>query len=142
VTEPQPSADLSVASVVGDVAADVVRLLRQEVQLARTELRAEATKAAKGVRSIAVGAVALHLVAISISAGAVLALSQALPKYLPRLTDWATAIATGVVAALWLVVGLVLLGTGRRRLRRVSPIPQQTVESLKEDIAWLRRPRG
>ena len=129
----------TVSSLVSDVAADVTRLLRQEVDLARTEIRAEATKAVRGARSLAMGAVALHLVAILVSVGGVVALSELLASRVPALANWATAITAGAVAVVWLLIGLILLGSGRRRLRRLSPIPHQTIRSLKEDIAWLRR---
>ena len=61
---------------------------------------------------------------------------------IPALANWATAIAAGAVALVWLLIGLVLLGSGRRRLRKLSPIPRQTIQSLKEDIAWLRKPNA
>jgi hypothetical protein len=129
------------ASLVSEVAADVTRLLRQEVVLARTEIRAEATKAVRGARSVAIGAVALHMVALLASAGGVLALSKLLASRVPNLANWAAAITAGTVAVVWLLVGLILLGSGRRRLRRLSPIPRQTIQSLREDIAWLRKRR-
>jgi hypothetical protein len=43
-----------------------------------------------------------------------------------------------IVAVIWAVVGGVLYSTGRQRLRTVSPIPRQTVETVKEDAEWLR----
>jgi hypothetical protein len=129
----------TVSSLVSDVAADVTRLLRQEVELARTEIRTEATKAVGGARSLAMGAVALHLVAILVSVGGVMALSEVLASRVPALANWAIAITAGAVAVVWLFIGLVLLGSGRRRLRKLSPIPHQTIQSIKEDIAWLRR---
>jgi hypothetical protein len=124
---------------VSDVAADVTRLLRQEVVLARSEIRAEATKAIKGVRAVAIGAMALLMVAVLASAGGVLALSELLARRVPQLSDWATPITAGTVGLVWLVIGLTLVGSGRRRLRRVSPIPRQTIQSLREDVAWLRK---
>jgi hypothetical protein len=128
--------------MVTDVAADVTRLLRREVDLARTEIRLEASKAVRGVRAVVMGAAALHLFAIMASVGGVLALSEVLASRVPELADWSSAIATGVIGSGWLLIGLALLGSGRRRLRGVSPIPRQTIESLKEDMAWLRKPNA
>lgn len=132
----------SVASMLTEVAEDVTRLARQEVDLARTEIRAEVSKAVRGVRSVTMGAAALQLFALLVSVGGVLALSEMLAARVPELADWSAAIAAGVVALFWLVLGLALLGSGRRRLRSLSPIPRQTIESLKEDIAWLRKPNA
>jgi Putative Actinobacterial Holin-X, holin superfamily III len=137
-TENQPS----VASMVSEVAEDVTRLLRQEVELARAEIRAEASKAVRGARAVAMGWAALHLFALLVSVGGVLALSEALASRVPELADWSTAIVAGVAAVAWLLIGVTLLGSGRRRLRSLSPIPRQTIESLREDIAWLRKPNA
>jgi hypothetical protein len=132
----------SVASIASEVATDVTRLLRQEVDLALSEVRAEASKAVRGARSVALGAAALQIFALLASAGAVVALSDVLATRVPRLADWSIAITAGVVAVFWLVVGRALLGSGRRRLRSVSLVPRQTIESIREDIAWLRNPNA
>lgn len=141
MTESEVDGAAPLASLVSEVAADVTRLLRQEVVLARSEIRAEATNAVRGARSVAIGAVAFHMVALLASAAGVLALSTLLASRVPDLANWAAAITAGTVAMVWLLVGLILLGSGRRRLRRVSPIPRQTIQSLREDIAWLRKRR-
>ena len=120
----------------------MTRLLHQEVELAKTEIRAEASKAAKAGRLLASGAMALHLVAVIASVAAVLAVTEVLIDVLPRWTELAPAIAATGVALLWLIIGLVLIGTGRRRLRSISPMPRQTIQSLKEDLAWLRKPNA
>ena len=139
MTEPTDDG-FSVGALVSDVASDVKRLLHQEVQLARSEIRAEARKAVSAGRLIATGTMALHLVVVLVSVGAVFAVTEILADRVPRLAGLAPAIAAGGVALLWLVIGLILLGAGRRRLRSISPIPRQTIQTLKEDIAWLRKP--
>ena len=130
----------SVGSLLTDVASDVTRLLHQEVELAKTEIRAEASKAIKAGRLIASGALALHLVAVITSVAAVLAVTEVLVDVLPEWSRLAPAMAATGVAVLWLIIGLLLIGSGRRRLRRISPMPRQTIQSLKEDLAWLRKP--
>jgi len=125
--------------MVSEVASDVTRLVRQEVELARTEIREEAAKAVRGARAIAIGSTALMFFVILASVGGALALSEVLASRVPELATWSTAVALGAVAMFWLLVGLILLGSGRRRLRKLSPIPHQTIQSIKEDIAWLRR---
>jgi hypothetical protein len=130
----------SMVALLGDVASDVNRLLHQEVELAKSEIRAEARKAAQAARLLASGALALHLTAVIVSIAAVLAAAELLTTALPHWASLAPTIAATGVALLWLIVGLVLIGTGRRRLRTISPVPQQTIKSLKEDLAWLRKP--
>jgi len=43
-----------------------------------------------------------------------------------------------VVAAIWAVIGAVLYSQGRAQMRRVNPKPEQTVDTLKEDIQWAK----
>jgi putative superfamily III holin-X len=139
-TDNAPRDAPSLTSMVADVASDVTRLLRQEVDLARNEIRTEAKRAVRGARSVAMGAFALHLFAVLVSVGGVFALGEVIVQRAPQFATWATALAAGAVAVVWLLIGLVLLASGRRRLRRISPIPRQTIRTLKEDISWLRKP--
>lgn len=129
----------SVGSLVGDVAADVARLVRQEVDLAKAEIRGQARKAGQAGRLYGGGAVALHLAAAGVSIAVTAAASRLLADRLPQSEPYALAIAAGAMALVWLVVGLVLFGLGRRRLRSLSPIPRQTIKSIKEDLSWLRK---
>jgi Putative Actinobacterial Holin-X, holin superfamily III len=132
----------SVRSLVGDVASDATRLIRQEVELARAEIRGEARKAAKAGRLFAGGAMALHLVAVLASVAVGLVAGRILADRLPQWSEFAPAVTTAGLALLWLVIGLVLLWRGRRRLRSISPVPRQTIKTIKEDIAWLRKSTG
>jgi hypothetical protein len=40
------------------------------------------------------------------------------------------------------IAGVVLYQAGRARLRTVSPVPNRTVETLKEDARWMKNPTG
>jgi hypothetical protein len=116
--------------LISEVAGDVTRLFRQEVELAKAEVRAEASKAGKAGGMLAGAGVAALLVAMLLSLALVLALGAVMPD------GWAAVI----VAAIWAIVAAVLYTAGRKQLRTVSPVPQQTVETLKEDAEWLRHP--
>lgn len=120
--------DESIGALVSDIATDVTQLFRQEVQLAKVELRQEASKAAKAGGFLAGAGLAGHMVALFASLALVFALGAVIP------IGWAAVI----VAVIWAIVGAVLYASGRQRMRAVSPMPQQTVESLKEDVQWLR----
>ena len=135
--------ELSLSTMVSEVGiSDVKRLMRQEVELAKAEIRTEAARATSAGKLIAAGALAMHLVAVLVSAGAALAAVPVLVAQVPAVADYAPAIAAGGVALVWLIIGAIMLATGRRRLRKFSPIPRQTIQSLKEDLAWLRKPTG
>jgi hypothetical protein len=123
----RPPTDESVGSLISEVAGDLSRLMRQELALARAEVRVEAVKAAKGGGMAGAAAVAGWMVLLFASLTIVWALDTAMD------TAWAALIVTGV----WAVIGAGLFLAGRARLRRVNPVPDQTIEELKEDKRWM-----
>ncbi|GAA0220763.1 phage holin family protein [Saccharothrix mutabilis subsp. mutabilis] len=120
----------TIGQLVGDLTQDLSRLLRQELELAKAEIRQEATKAGKATGMLAAAGFAGYMTAVLLSLAAVFGLA-----YLIGL-GWAAL----VVAVLWGIAGAVLYSSGRTRLRTVSPKPERTIETLKEDAAWLRHP--
>ncbi|MBT2365731.1 phage holin family protein [Streptomyces sp. ISL-10] len=122
--------DRSVGELLSAVTSDVQTLFRQEVELAKTEIREEATKAGKAAGMYGGAGFAGYMVALFLSLAAVLGLANVMDA------GWAALIITVV----WAAIGAVLYATGRSRMREVSPKPEQTVESLKEDAQWARHP--
>lgn len=118
----------SVVDLIADVTADVSRLFQQQLELAKAELKQEAAKAGKAGEMLVAAAVAGLLVVVLGSLAAVFGLAEVMPAGLAAL----------VVGFLWAVVGVALYRGGRRRLRNISAVPRQTVETLKEDMQWLR----
>jgi uncharacterized membrane protein YqjE len=125
-----PEPDQSIGSIIAEVAGDVSRLFRQEVELAKAEVKVEAAKAGKAAGMLGGAGLAGYMVALFVS----LALMFGLDSFMPL--GWAAVI----VALLWGIAGAVLYSTGRKRMKDVSPVPEQTVETLKEDAQWLRNP--
>jgi uncharacterized membrane protein YqjE len=125
--EPDPT-DRSVGELLGRVTGDLSTLMRKEVELAKVEIKEEATKAGKA-SGMLVGAGAVgYLVLVFLA----LALMFALDRVMP--IGWAaviTAVVLGVVAA-------VLFVLGRKQFQQVNPKPEQTVETLKEDVQWAK----
>ncbi|KUP95389.1 phage holin family protein [Thermobifida cellulosilytica] len=129
VREPQPREE-SIGQLVGEAMGDLQKLFHQEVELAKAELREEGAKAGKAAAMLAAAAVAGLLVLVLLSFALVYALANVMDA------GWAALI----VAALWAVAAAVLALLGRNRMREVSPKPEQTVETLKEDAQWARHP--
>jgi uncharacterized membrane protein YqjE len=118
----------SLGDLVGDIANDLTTLVRQEVELAKTEVKAEAAKAGKGVGLLGGAGVAGHL--------ALLFGSFAL---LFMLDSWMhTAWAALIVTALWAVAAAAMALTGRGELRSINPTLENTQKTLKEDAAWAK----
>jgi uncharacterized membrane protein YqjE len=122
------SVDESVGELVSQLTTDLGDLTRQELALAKAELQAEAKKAGKGAGLLGGAALAGWMVALFLSLTIMWALGEAMDLV------WAALIVT----ALWAIAAAVLATTGRKELREVSPKPDQTVESLKEDAKWLK----
>jgi uncharacterized membrane protein YqjE len=120
----------SVAELIGDVANDFARLVRQQLDLAKAELKEQAAAAGRAGAMFGVAAVAGLLALVLVSFAIVFALSEVMPA------GWAALI----VAVVWAVIGAVTYSVGRQRLRAVSPVPPKTSQTLKEDMQWLRNP--
>jgi hypothetical protein len=127
VSQPvEPAGERSLGDLVSEVTQDLSTLVRQELQLARAEVGAEAKKAGKAGGLLGGAAYAGHLVALFASLALMLGLGALLPL------GWAAL----VVALLWAAVGAVLYSRGRRELATVNPKPERTIESIKEDVQW------
>ncbi|MFF5253991.1 phage holin family protein [Streptomyces leeuwenhoekii] len=122
--------DKSVGQLLSVITADLQTLFRQEVELAKAEIREEATRAGKAAGMYGGAGFAGYMVLLFLSLAAVLGLANVMDG------GWAALIVTAV----WGVVAAVLYQKGRARMRTVSPKPEQTVETLKENAEWARHP--
>ena len=121
-------ADHSVGDLLGRVTSDLSTLMRQEVELAKVEIKEEATKAGKASGTLVGAGLVGFLVLVFLSLAVMFGLDQVMP------IGWA-AVITAVLLA---IVAAVLFVVGRRQLRQVNPKPEQTVETLKEDVQWAK----
>jgi MFS family permease len=133
VTAVQPKqADRSLGELVGDMTSDLSRLMHDEVELAKEEIRIEADKAKSAVGAFGGAAGAGIYAGIAL----VIALGFALDTFLWRwLAFLVVALVLGAVAA-------VLATRGKKQLATVNPTPQQTIETLKEDAQWVTELRN
>jgi hypothetical protein len=118
-TEERPIGDLF-----ADLTADLRVLVRQEVALARAEIGDKMSH----LGPIAIGGVLAFVGLQAFAATAILALSLVLPT-------WLSALIVGAVLAL---VGGLLAWSGYRGIKARGVMPQETVESLKEDAQWAK----
>jgi hypothetical protein len=126
-TMPAPDSRASVGEVFSEVAEDLSTLMRQEVELAKAELRQSATRAGKGAGLLAGAGVSGHMVLLFASVAA----------------WWAIGDATGhgwsalIVAAIWLMIAAALGLMGRREISAVPGIPQ-TTQTVKQIPGAIR----
>jgi hypothetical protein len=123
---PPPDSRPSVGGLFSDVATDVSTLVRQEVELAKAELRQSAARAGKGAGMLAGAGISGYMVLLFASVAA----------------WWGIGDATGlgwsalIVAAIWLIVAAILGLMGRREIGAVSGVPQtaQTVKKIPNAV--------
>jgi hypothetical protein len=120
--------DVPVSALVSQVTEDFTRLVRQEVELAKAEVRQEAAKAGKAAGMLGGAGFGGHLALVFLSLALMFGLGELMP------IGWAAVI----VGVLWAVVAAVLFVTGRNQLKNVSPAPKQTIETVKEDVQWAK----
>jgi hypothetical protein len=121
---------VSVAALVGEVTQDLSTLMRQELELAKAEVKQEAVKTGKAAGMLGGAGFAGYLTLLFAS----IALWWGLANVMDQ--GWAALIVTGI----WALIGAVLFMVGRRRLQEVHPTPERTAETVKELPGTLREP--
>lgn len=120
----------SLGEIISDISDGLSQLFRKEVELAKAEIRVEAAKAGKAAGMFGGAGLAAWLTAIMLSFALAFGLGNVMDL------GWACLI----VAVIWAVIAAVLFVVARGRAKDVSPMPRQTVETLKEDAKWLKNP--
>jgi hypothetical protein len=121
--EGRPAVDgVSVGDLIGEVTKDLSTLMRQELDLAKVEMKAEAKKAGQGAGMFGAAGFAGYMVLLFLS----IALWWALAHLVGH--SWSALI----VAVIWGVIGAVAFVTGRKKFREVNPKPERTVDTLQQ----------
>jgi Flp pilus assembly protein TadB len=118
----------SAGELVGEIADDLSRLLRQEIDLAKAEARREVSKLGKAAGLLGGAGVAGHLLLLFASVALMLVLGRVMDLDLAAL----------IVALIWAVVAAVLASMGRRQVRSFDPQLPETTQTLKEDVQWAK----
>ncbi len=111
------------------LAEGTTTLVRQEIELAKAELADKGRIAGQGAGGLGVAAVIALLAGGALTACLILALASVMPA-------WLAALIVGVVYA---IVAAVIGRRGKARLEQAKPpVPEQTVETVKEDVEWAK----
>ena len=127
-----PDEPRSLGAIVSDISADLSTLVRQEMELARTELKQEARRVGKGAGMFGGAGVAGHLTLWFLS----LALVYLLDNWMP------VELAALIVGVVWGVVAAVLAMQGRKEMKEADPQLPKTQQSLKEDVRWAKEQKS
>ncbi len=124
----QSGDDRSLGELFAELTKETTTLVRQEVQLAKTEMSQKATEAGKDVGFLGAGGALAYAGLLAIIAGIVLALGEIIPL-------WVSALVVGLVVA---AIGYFLVRKGLNALKQGSLAPEQTIQTLKEDKEWAK----
>ena len=123
--------EASIGELIKRLTEDAGVLVRKEIQLARTELTEKGKEAGKGAGILGAAAVIGLLAAGVLTAFLVLVLDTFMPT-------WLAALIVGLV---YLAIAYVLAKRGQKALQQAKPVPEQTIETVKEDVEWLKNQR-
>ena len=123
--------DRPIGELLKQLANETTMLVRQELDLAKAEMREKAGKAGPGFGMWGAAGVTGLLALGSLTAFLILALDGTMP-------NWLAALIVGVVYA---AIAGVLYLRGKRRVEEAgSPVPEKTIETVKEDVQWAKNP--
>jgi VIT1/CCC1 family predicted Fe2+/Mn2+ transporter len=118
-----------IGEVAKSLTSDLSLLLRQEIDLAKAEMAEKGRTAAPGLGMFGGAGIVALCAAGALTAFLILVLSTFLP-------DWAAALVVGTVLA---TVAYVLIQQGKERVADAGPpVPEQTIETVKEDVEWAK----
>jgi hypothetical protein len=123
--------DRPIGELLKQLADQTATLVRQELDLAKAEMREKAGKAGPGFGMWGAAGVIGLLAAGTLTAFLILALDGVMP-------NWLAALLVGLVYG---AIAGVLYVNGKHRVEEAgSPVPQKTIESVKEDVQWAKHP--
>ena len=128
-----PAEGQSVTGLVSGILRDAQDLVKQQVALVRAELKADFQRSVRAATLLAVGALALVPAAFLLCNMLVYLLHE-----LAGLSLWASY---GIVGGAFALLGAVLVAVGVQRFRSFNPLPDQSVEAIKENVRWMTNPK-
>ena len=121
----------SIGSLIRGILGDLRQLVLDEIALARVEITEQAGRVKLAAASLGAAAVSLVFGATFLLVAAAVGIAD--------LFDWPVWAGFLIVALLLNAAGMVMLSVGRRRLGTVRAVPEQTVQTLKENSEWIAR---
>jgi hypothetical protein len=124
---PDGSSQSSIGTLIGELSQDVSRLVRQEVQLAKTELRQDVTRTGRTAGLFGGGGFAGYMTLLFASIAGWWGLANVMDQ------GWAALIVAGV----WAVIGATMFLIGRSQMRRIAGL-RRTATTVREVPAALK----
>ena len=121
--------DRSFSDLLQEIIRNVQEIVRSEVRLAKTEIREEVVKTKASLVLLGAGALTGFFAILFL----LLMIASALASVMP---NWAAALVVG--GAFAVAAGVMLMG-GVKSFQRIHPVPERTVETVKENIEWAKQ---
>lgn len=118
------------SELVTGILQDVQQLLKQQTALIQSEIREDYRKTKEAVLSLACGLGTMALGGLLLT----LMLVHLLAWAVPALPLWA---CYGLVGGTLAIIGGVLFYLGSERFKTFNPLPDQSVEAMKENVQWI-----
>lgn len=125
-----PQIQRSVPEVLQDIVGNLQEIIRSEFRLAKTELKEEASRAAKSVATFGAGLVLGFYGIGFLLLASVYGLSMVMAGWLAAL----------IVGAFLAIVAMGLISSSSKKLKRVNPTPNKTMRSIEEHVQWAKHP--
>lgn len=126
----------SIGQILRELTHETSLLLRQEVDLAKTEMSEKASRVGTNLGSVAVGGAVAFLGAIALLMAVIYALGAILNNFVsPDTASWLAPLIVGAILA---AAGYSLMTKALATLKQESLAPKKTTQSLQENKAWLK----
>jgi uncharacterized membrane protein YqjE len=124
--------DRSLGELFSELSRQTSTLIRQEVALAKVEMKQKGTEVGKDVGMMAAGGALAYAGLLALIATVIIILAEFIPWWLSAL----------IVSLIVLGIGGMLVQRGMSALKQTSMAPEQTIETLKEDKEWAKKQLG
>ena len=124
------TSDASVSQLISGLVNDAQQLVHREIDLAKREVAIEVNKVKQGAVALGIGA--------GLAVIGALLLGQMLVYLVQSLTGLSLWVSYLIIGGLIAIGGVLGLMQGIKRMKEVDPVPRETIESVKEDIQWIK----
>jgi len=139
MNEPRSTtAETSTTGLLGGIISDFGDLIKQEIRFAKAEFKSDFTKARDAATALAIGVgvaslsgILLLWMLVHLLHWLTMPADSSDPAKLPL---WA---CFGIVGLVFGVIGGVLVMSGIRKFQSNNPLPDQTAQSIKENVQWI-----
>ena len=122
--------DSSMAQLISGIVGDAQDLVRKEIALARQEVREELDAAKSAGIKLGVATAVLAVGGLLV----VLAVAQGIADLL----DWPAWAGYALVGVVLAIAGGILFSAAQRQIKNINPVPERTLETMKENVEWIK----